>query len=291
MSQLRLELRALQLMGDAHGGDDVRPLAVRLLARIRRVIETSGYPDSIGLQLRRLAGEAASRCAYVHFDACDHQVARQYWGEALTIGTTLDDDQIKSQALAMLALQANYIDQPRHALDFLAAAQRHARSLKSPVLDSIIASREAEAYGIMGDHAMARARLAHAMRLMDGPLQNRPGWTSFYDRAELESYQATIYASAGNHKAAASYNRASIAHVGASYGRNRAVRQFILANNLAQAGEADEAAATAIAGLEQLSEVSSGRVRVRTIAVRDTLSSIDSRSTREATEALDRHLT
>ncbi|MEU9885331.1 hypothetical protein [Sphaerisporangium sp. NPDC051011] len=292
VQELRAGLRSLQTLGDAHGGSDVRPLAIRHLQRIHRIIETSRYPDTIGRQLRLLAGETANRCAYVHFDACDHETARHYWGEALTIGTTMQNDELKAQALAMLGFQANYEGRPRHARDLLGAAKKYAEAMKSSVLLSIIASREAHALSLLGDHLAARAELARAMRLMEHPQRGRPAptWTAFYDRDELEHVQGLLYTETGQHQAAVSYFRSSLEHTAASYGRNRITSQITLAHSLVRAGDVDEGSAMAVAGLGQLHEVSSGRVRALVVALRNLLSSIDTVSARESTEALTEHL-
>ncbi|MEU8270028.1 hypothetical protein AB0B89_23075 [Sphaerisporangium sp. NPDC049002] len=292
VQELRAGLRALRTMGDAHGGSDVRPLAIRHLNRVRRVIETSSYPDSIGRRLRLLAGETASRCAYIHFDASDQETARHYWNEALTIGITLGNDELKTQALAMLGFQANYEKQPRQARDLLAAARQYAETMGSPVLLSIIASREARALSLMGDHSAARAELARAMRLMERPERSRPApdWTAFYDHSEFEVVQAKLYTECGQHKAAVPYFRASLTHTGASFGRNRAGRQFVLAHSLVRANEVDEGAAIALAALDQLREVSSGQVRHRVVEVRDALARVETASARESAEALTQHL-
>ncbi len=292
LQELRAGLRSLQALGDAHGGSDVRPLAVRHLNRIRRIIETSRYPDSIGRRLRLLAGQTANGCAYLHFDACDQERARHYWGEALTIGTTLDDGELKSQALAMLGLQANYENRPRHARDLLGAARQHAEAIGSPVLLSIIASREARALSLLGDHSTARGEHARAMRLLERPERGRPtpAWATFHDHGELEQAQGMLYSEAGRHRAAVPYFRSSLTHTGASYGRNYAARQVLLAHSLVLAGEVDEGAATAVAGLGHLQEVASGRVRNRMVEVRNALASMDTASAREAVDALTHHL-
>ena len=45
--ELREQLRYLYHLDDAHGGDDVCSLAVRHLRRVRRVVNTCSYPDTI----------------------------------------------------------------------------------------------------------------------------------------------------------------------------------------------------------------------------------------------------
>ncbi|HEX5568835.1 MAG TPA: hypothetical protein VFY14_18255, partial [Streptomyces sp.] len=106
--ELREGLRSLYHLDNAYGGGDVRSLAVRHLRRIRRVINTSKYPDTIGRQLQLLAGETAEQCAWLYYDADDQDQARRYWGEALTTATMLRDTSLEILVLASLSMQASY---------------------------------------------------------------------------------------------------------------------------------------------------------------------------------------
>src|SRR6266404_7916851 len=93
--ELRCALANLYALDDAYGGADVRPLAVRLLRRIRRVINTGSYPDTTGRQLQLAAGQTAEHCGWLCFDAGRQDDARRYWGEALTAATILHDEPLE----------------------------------------------------------------------------------------------------------------------------------------------------------------------------------------------------
>ncbi|MCZ9347898.1 hypothetical protein NGM37_60485, partial [Streptomyces sp. TRM76130] len=64
--ELREGLRSLYHLDDTYGGGDVLSLAAKHLRRVRRVINTRDYPETIGRQLRLLAGETAEHCAWLH---------------------------------------------------------------------------------------------------------------------------------------------------------------------------------------------------------------------------------
>lgn len=290
--ELREGLRSLYTLDDAYGGGDVRSLAVRHLRRVRRVINGSSYPDTIGRQLQLLAGETAEHCAWLYYDADDQGNARRYWGEALTTATMLRDDSLEILVLASLSMQAIHENRARDGYDLARAAQERAARFGSPALMSLIAAREARALALMHDDKAASKRLADSMRLVERPDRGRPApeWAAFHGRAELDYAQGLLYTEIGHHKAAVQFLRAALAHQDRTYGRNRALYRITLARGLIQAGEVDEGAAHALGSLEHLEEVESGRVMRRLVEVRDRLATVDGTSARQAAEDLTEYV-
>ncbi|MFD5494892.1 hypothetical protein ACFYY3_16685 [Streptomyces sp. NPDC001812] len=286
--ELREGLRSLYTLDDAYGGGDVRSLAVRHLRRVRRIINTSDYPDTVGRQLQLLVGETAEQCAWLYYDADEQDTARRYWGEALTTATMLHDAGLQILVLVSLSMQASYEGRPRDGYDLARAAHSLAVPFGCPALLSLIAAREARALALMKDRSSARKRLADSMRMVDRSGRGRPApdWAAFHGPAELDYAQGLLYSDTGHHKAAVPFLRAALAHQDRSYGRNRALYRMTLARSLVQAGEVDEGAAEAATSLTHLEEVESGRVNRRVADVRDLLRSIDAVSAREAAEEL-----
>ncbi|MCX2971189.1 MULTISPECIES: hypothetical protein [Streptomyces] len=285
---LRDQLLSLYQLDDAYGGGDVRSLAVRHLRRVRRVVNTGTYQEAIGRQLQLLAGEAAEHCAWLHYDADDQDTARRYWGEALTTATMLRDSGLTILALASLSMQANHEGRPRDGLDLARAAQERAARHGSPVLRSLIAAREARALSLMADKRAASRRLADALRLLERPDRGQPPpqWAAFHGAAELDYAQGLFYTELGRHGAAARFLRAALAHQDRTYGRNRALYRLTLSRSLVAAGEVDEGAASAVASLEHIEEVESGRVLRRLAEVADLLGAVDAAAAREAAAEL-----
>ena len=292
LRELRDGLRSLYQLDDAYGGGDVRSLAARHLRRVRRVINASRYPETIGRQLQLLAGETAEHCAWLAYDADDQDTARRYWGEALASATMLRDSSLEILVLSSLSMQASYEGRPRDGLDLARAARERATRFGSPVLQSLIASREARALSLMDDGKTAGKRLADAMRLVErhGPRSRpSPGWAAFHGRAELDYAQGLLYTETGHHRAATQYIRAALAHQDRTYGRNRALYRLTLSRSLLKAGDVDEGAAHAVDSLEHLEEVESARVLRRLHEVTGLLDSHDSASTRDAAEQLTQY--
>ncbi|MCX5522983.1 hypothetical protein OG342_08925 [Streptomyces bobili] len=289
--ELREGLRSLYTLDDAYGGGDVRSLAVRHLRRVRRVVNTGTYPETIGRQLQLLAGETAEHCAWLYYDADEQDTARRYWGEALTTATMLRDVSLEVLVLASLSMQASFEGRPRDGYDLARAAHERAVSFGSPVLLSLIAAREARALALLGDQSSARRRLADSMRMVDRTDRGRPApeWAAFHGHAELDYAHGLLYTDAGHHSGAVPFLRAALAHQDRTYGRNRALYRLTLARGLVQAGEVDEGAAEAVGSLEHLEEVESGRVTRRLDEVRDLLAGVDAVPARAAVEELNEY--
>lgn len=285
--ELREGLRSLFQLDDAYGGDEVRSLAVRHLRRVRRIINTSEYPDTISRQLQLLVGESAVHCGWLAYDADDQDTARRYWGEALTTATMLRDLNLEIMIFCAMSLQACHEDRPRDGLDLARAAQTRAARLGSPVLRSLIAAREARALSLLGEGKSATQRLSEAMRLVDrADGRPSPEWTAFHGHAELDFTQGLLYTELGHHHSAVQFLRAALAHQDRTYGRNRALYRLTLARSLVKAGEIDEGAAHAVGSLEHLEEVESGRVTKRLGEVTDLLRHRDAKTARQAVDEL-----
>ncbi|MFG3268495.1 hypothetical protein [Streptomyces bobili] len=291
--ELREGLHSLYTLDDAYGGGDVRSLAVRHLRRVRRVVNTGTYPETIGRQLQLLAGETAEHCAWLYYDADEQDTARRYWGEALTTATMLRDVSLEVLVLASLSMQASFEGRPRDGYDLARAAHERAVSFGSPVLLSLISAREARALALLGDQSSARKQLATSMRMVDRNDRGRPApeWAAFHGHAELDYAHGLLYTDAGHHRGAVPFLRAALAHQDRTYGRNRALYRLTLARGLVQAGEVDEGAAEAVGSLEHLEEVESGRVTRRLAEVRQLLNGVDAAPAREALEELTEYTT
>ncbi|KOX03590.1 NsdA [Streptomyces sp. NRRL B-3648] len=290
--ELRQGLRSLYHLDNAYGGGDVRSLAVRHLCRVRRVINTAQYPETIGRQLQLLAGETAEHCAWLYYDADDQDRARRYWGEALTTATMLRDASLEILVLASLSMQASYEGRPRDGYDLARAAQDRAVRFGSPALQSLLAAREARALCLLGDETAARRRLAESMRLVERTDRGRPApeWAAFHGPAELEYAQGLLYTEIGHHDRSVQFLRAALDHQDRTYGRNRALYRVTLARSLVNADDVDEGAQHAVQSLGHLEEVESGRVMRRLSEVVHLLDQVNAASARDAADELREYL-
>ncbi|MFI9741592.1 hypothetical protein [Streptomyces sp. NPDC052494] len=264
VTDLRTGLAQLYGLDDRFGGATVGPLAAAHLARVERLIRTADYPDTIGRQLRLIAGETAEHVGWLAFDAGDNDKARSSWSAAIERADELGDDSLAVLVRASQSLLSLREERPHDARDHARRAFDTAKPWAPPTLLSILMTREARALALLGDHSAARSTLAHAFRLYEQDQGSRPApdWTTFHGPAELYHAQADLFTYMGHHGAAVNWLRRSLAHQEASYARNEALGRGNLARALALSGEAEEAAHHIDAGEALLGEVSSGRARV-----------------------------
>ncbi|MFI6493702.1 hypothetical protein [Streptomyces sp. NPDC050564] len=123
------------------------------------------------------------------------------------------------------SMQVSYEGRPRDGYELARAAHQFAVPIGSPVLLSLIASREARALSLMKDQSRARKKLAESVRMVERSKRGRPApdWAAFHGYAELDYAQGLPYSETGHHKAAVPFRRAALAHQDRSYGRNRAL--------------------------------------------------------------------
>ena len=286
--ELRRALASLYALDDAYGGSDVRPLAVRLLRRIRRVINTGTYPDIIGRQLQLAAGQTAEHCGWLSFDSGRQHDARRFWGEALTTATVLHDQPLEVAVLASMSMQALFENRGREAYDIVRAAQERTAGWSSPSLLSLLAAREARALARMHDHPAARRALARSMRLLERGDTGHPvpDWPAFHGPAELSYAQGLLYAESGRHHAAVPYVRAALTQSHSAYGRNRALYRLTLADAMIRSGDVDEGCAEVISVAQNLDELGSGRARRQLKTIKHMLTSVDAAAARQTSQQL-----
>ncbi|MFE6176065.1 hypothetical protein [Streptomyces sp. NPDC056464] len=183
-----------------------------------------------------------------------------------------------------MSMQASFEGRPRDGLNLARAAQARAVRYGSPMLQSLLASREARAFSLIGDETAAKRQLTESMRLAEQGDRGRPSpdWAAFHGHAELDYAQGLLYTETGHHHCAVTFLRAALAHQHRTYGRNRALYRLTLSRSLVHVGEVDEAAHEAVESLVHLEEVESGRVIRRLKEVTGHLKGVDAVSAREA---------
>lgn len=291
IADLRSGLAALYGLDDRFGGTTVGPLASAHLSRVERLIATADYPETIGRQLRLIAGETAEHVAWLAFDAADHNRARTHWSHALKRAEELHDDSLRVIVMASMSLLNLREKEPQEGLRLAQAAEERAKKWAPPSLLSILVTRQARALAHLGDHESARATLTRAARLYEKDQGTRPApdWTLFHGPAGLAHAQASLFSAIGHHHGAVHWLRASLQRQEATYARNEALGRFTLAGALAQAGEADEAAHELTQGAVLLTEVSSGRARQALREAHEHLVQADPRFGRTTEHLLTEH--
>lgn len=276
VAQLWDNMAALDQLDDAYGGAEVRTLALRHLARVRRLINSAAYSPGVGLELQGVAGALSERCAWMSFDSLRYSEATALWGEALTVAEILEDPLLRVTVLAGMALQANARERPRDALALIRAAQRSAGVVRSPTLTSVLALRESRALWGMHDESGANAAMTRAWKSLERPaFEPEPPWVAFHGPAEIAFGQGLNLQKAGRYKAAVACFRASLQQVDQGFVRNGYLYAVSLAETLAKQGEVEEACAHAEALANDLPEIASTRVRGGLRRIANALAGVD----------------
>jgi lambda repressor-like predicted transcriptional regulator len=170
------------------GGDTLCDQATAQLAHAQRLLRTGRYNERVGQRLLAATGELGVCAGWLAFDAGRHQQARRIYTEALTTARIADEPWVEVHALVSMSMQAVALDRPREGLQLAHAAHRALRQRPQPVIEAVVAMREARAWAKLGDarHARAAITRAHAaLETPDGHHPALPEWTLFLDTAEL----------------------------------------------------------------------------------------------------------
>jgi transcriptional regulator with XRE-family HTH domain len=262
VGQLRTSVAALDALDDAYGGDEVRTLALRHLARVRRLVNGADYGETIGMQLQEVAGELSERCGWLSFDSYRHQEALAHWGEALTVADVVGSQHLRVTVLASMALQHIAHGRPRDGLHLLQAAQRtNLRGADSPAMASLLKCRESRALCRVGDRAGSVAAMNTAVSAFDRTRRDPdPEWVAFHGPAELAFAQGLNHVDAGELPAAVTCLRGALTCREDGFVRNGYLYRVSLAEALIGLGAVDEACGYAHQVVTDLPEIASVRV-------------------------------
>lgn len=262
VGQLRASVAAMGALDDAYGGDEVRALALRHLARVRRLVNGADYSEATGLQLREVAGELSEGCGWLSFDSCRHREALAHWGEALTVADVVGSRRLRVRVLASMALQHIAHGRPRDGLHLLQAAQRTGlRGADGPAMASLLKCRESRALCRLGDRAGSAAAMNAAVSAFDRTRRDPdPEWVAFHGPAELTFAQGLNHVDAGELPAAVTCLRGALASRDEGFVRNGYLYRVSLAEALIGLGAVDEACGYAGRVVADLPEIASVRV-------------------------------
>lgn len=288
IGQLRASVAALDALDDAYGGDEVRTLALRHLARVRRLVNGADYDEAIGTQLQEIAGGLSERCGWLSFDSYRHQEALAHWGEALTVADVVASKHLRVTVLASMALQHIAHGRPRDGLLLLQAAQRTTiPGADSPAMVSLLKSRESRALCKVGDRAGSVAAMNAAVDAFDRARRDPdPQWVAFHGPAELAFAQGLNHVDAGELPAAVNCLRGALANREEGFVRNGYLYRVSLAEALITLGTVDEACGYTHQVVTDLPEIASVRVHGGLRRIAKALAPVDAGIARDTVDMI-----
>lgn len=255
-------VRQIRLLDDRHGAEGIYRRATQPLRAAYELLDAGVQRRSVSDRLHAGAGELAITVGWLAHDSGRFGDARSHYAEALATARVCGDAALEAHAFCNTAFLARDAGRPREAVRAAQAAQQAAKHLASPRLLSLLALREAGGWAGLADRSGCEQALARAERLFAaGPRDGDPEWMTFYGEAELAGLEAQCWSALGEAGRAAEHARRAVALQDPHFTRNIALFTAELADDLANSGAPEEAAAAGVQVLTLLARVRSARIR------------------------------
>lgn len=250
------------------GGAALVQTAVDELEWAKAALETCAFDEQAGTAFMRAAGELATIAGWLAFDAEMHLLARRCYADGFALANQAGDDGLTVHICLNAAHQAITLSRtgrgnPYRALGLIGRAQDLSRGRPPSRIHALMAIREAQAYGVLGDRARFGRAVATAWRELDFALEHEspdecPRWLRFVTTTEIRSHEARGVGDLGDLEKAATLSAGlALEQAGA---RNAANYRAGWAAALANVGDIEAATAQGVSVLTDLErEISSTR--------------------------------
>ncbi|MFI6364962.1 helix-turn-helix domain-containing protein [Nocardia sp. NPDC050630] len=260
------------------GGTALVQTAVDELERAKAVLETCAFDEQAGKAFMRAAGELATIAGWLAYDSEMHPLARRCYADAFALANQAGDEELTIHVCLNAAHQATTLSRsghgnPHRALGLIGRARDLSRSRSPGRVHALMAIREAQAYGVLGDRTGFGRAVATAWRELDFAFEHEspeecPRWLRFVTTTEIRCHEARGIGDLGNLAKAATLSAGlALEQAGA---RNAANYRAGWAAALANAGDIEGATDQGLSVLTNLErEVSSTRTLKLLAPVRD----------------------
>jgi transcriptional regulator with XRE-family HTH domain len=277
VARVQRAVARLHVLDQRHGGESLWQSAAVVARDGYVLLERGIYTEAVAARLMRVTGRAQICAGWLALDGGQHQIARSCFTEALALAQQANDVQVRTRALANLALQSSALGRPREALRFAeAAASGAATSGESPHLPAMPQFRVAMASALVADHHAADKAITKARHVFDRSAgATAEEWNAFLGPAELDGVEGTCLLELGHSSRAAVLLEQAVAGISDRNARNRALYRTRLARARLELRAVDGALEAANAALDDLTdEVSSWRLQTELAQVADQFSAL-----------------
>jgi transcriptional regulator with XRE-family HTH domain len=245
-------LDAHRRLEDAVGGAPLRGVVGEQLGIVAGLAQGTRGPE--GLRLVSLAAQYAQFIAWMCVDGGEHAKASAWYDRAYGWAAEAGDANMAATSLSMRAHVAWSAGRPHACIRLGEAACWHSAHI-SPGVRGMAVQMAARGHAMAGRVDRSQARLARG-RLDEAEIlirragerrDDEPPWMYFYDETWFTLQRGMAELHLGNWADAAALLGAGLAGLGESYRRDRAWYATCLAQALAESGEAEQAAAVAVA--------------------------------------------
>ncbi|GAA1720290.1 hypothetical protein GCM10009765_80610 [Fodinicola feengrottensis] len=254
-------------LDNEQGGDTLCEAAAATVDRVDQWLQFGEYSERVGRELQLALAELQEATGWVHYDAGRQQTARYWYQQALCQAQITGNLPLEVGVLGCLSMQAAHLGRAREAIQLAVRAQEQSAGWAPPRVKTYALLREALGWAEMGDlgeahRVMARAHHTYRAARHD----DDPPWVWFLDPAEMTAIDGYVLAAAGKHDAATKKLGDAI-EIGGPFPRNQTFRRLRQGEAILRAGNVAEARDRIGALLPEISSVSSGRIRQRTLAI------------------------
>ncbi|MFD3591461.1 helix-turn-helix domain-containing protein [Nocardia sp. NPDC058640] len=256
----------LEQRDQREGGARLVQAASSALTRARREVDVAHCDPATGAAAASAVGNLAVTTGWLAYDADQHDLARACYRTALEMSMRSGDEELAVHALLNaanqeIALSRQAIGNPHLALQNASRAERLAQHWNPGRVHALIAVRQAQAWGHIGNHDGFRTAMNTAHASMDTALDSEilgrcPSWLRFVDPPELAGHEARAHSDLGDYRTALTHYERALQ--GQSV-RNEANTRAWHAATLAAVGDTRGALAAGQSVLDSLGTIGSTR--------------------------------
>jgi hypothetical protein len=237
----------LHQLRKAEDGVGARMVLTPVLAQVPTIAAVRAAADGrLHDDLLSLEAQWAQFCGWLYQDLGDRAASEQWYARALGQAHETGDDNLVASVLSMRANAAWGAGDMRRSTALSKASCRVGGT--SPGVRALSVQQLARAYALAGDRAGCERAMAEAARLSAlaaADPEREPPWIYYQTPNRFEIQRGMCYRDLGLHEPAIEVLARAIAELPAAYRRDRGQYLARLALAFAQAGEREQAVATA----------------------------------------------
>jgi transcriptional regulator with XRE-family HTH domain len=270
--RLRERAARLRRLDDILGGGDTYRVYLSEYQATKALIRDSTYTETTGRALLSVLAEQAQQAGWAAFDAGRTTEATALYQASRQAAADAADTALAGNALAFLAYQIIDDNRPT-ALKMAARAVTEAGCGAPSGVRALLQERLAWAHAVAGHADQSQQALEAAAAALDeiGDAA-QPDWAAWVDHRELQIMTGRCWTELRRPLRAVPALTTALAYFDDAHARDKSLYLSWLAAAYLDAGEPDQAAATADRALDLAAEVASVRPRERISPVLDRLS-------------------
>ncbi len=263
-------LRAVHELGEQDqqiGSGALVQSALEQLAHAKHTLDTASYDTTTGNAFASATGYLAVLAGWLAYDSDLHQVARRCYADALALGSETGDEDLVAHtclysANQSIALSRDGQGSPHHALKLIDRARVLMRGRPPGRIHALIAVREAQTQGLLGNQMGFGRAIGTAWREMEQAigfeaLEECPQWLRFVSPSEVRGHEARGLGEIGETRKSIALLEVAAAEETST--RNAANDRAHAAVAHARMGDVESALALGTAVLADLENVTSSR--------------------------------